>query len=1458
MCAHSASVLSPNEFCDEIAEAIERGQGVVPLIGAGASVAAGIPAVRPMMRHITLCIGMALGLDWVSKDNRVPNGVFWHPRFSDWPRMSGDWVERADHCERVLAEVITMKPNEKSDMSGEQRKVVDDYLKTAQAAAGSLSDWRLALQFLSRLVPTQADKWIAPQGLGEAENGKLTESKRRLRRGSSAAEAMKGWSAKIPKGGDDGLERVIAHRKDMDRLAETLGQCLDYTNARLELADDDQHVVDSYFNFLTAGRTPAMTHRMLVHWVHALRSRVILTLNFDDLIEQAFREAGQEPAVFEVHREAQLPTLSLLRETPALVKLHGGHWGVRAGFSVDSEPTDQEKRHFASYFLGHDCPAETGGTSPRSPVRNHLVVAGVSGYDTRVKHLVRSAIARFPMGKKDEKEKEISFTVYWLCYSAHDQGVIQGIFKDEVTDGRIKIVSASHIGLVFAEAYQRVARCMPPGGLEFPATWQLPIPPVLTTDEETQLGQFNEEWLKPAKGWLENDESRVLILREAESAPLNKPLAHWGITAAGWSLFKDWNHQRQCLWLDMEDVGDASELFRRLLQAVEARLGYTHHAPTLSDFKSDDENLRDELDGLCRRSPTDWVLFLNCRGSHSYGANLFDRLEGGKRDQRASWAGENGDGTEWTALAETLSQVCAQGRRMKLVCLERREEQLFKAIQADDHTLCLWKKPYEPLELESWAEDNVPKVIAGTGENVVTLRRFRALAIFPPVRHITALVSRSIGVPDPEQAPHSKDPWEHMEENVKVLVEARIARLKPGGFLWMHWKTREELRTALSKGNFASALDERRPDLHLGLADWCMTFFESTRDPLAAFQAIYHRCMYANLAGKNGESDDPTSQVQSRSALCEAMNHLDRAQASVFAWGSSKDAEQCINGLRKVLVRHIDAAIGRQKAGEESGPIARAIAAFGQADHSRKVIESIEAFNKTVSSDKAVSLVRATYEAARPIEAFNEALCSDEAIRSVKAINEAVRSIEAFRDDLAKLAVYELCLFRDVGDHDALDTAVKALELDKENWGFITKQESGKAKWLTFQVDLEKATNLIARRQYDKAAQTLKDLLKKNCGYDEESDRSSTPEEIWKAVYEWTAKEGGDQDKRLFRFEVRRYIVCILRRLLEIELLKEESLQLLDLCDVETTGSPEPIPPLPRTGAETAGSNKFLKTTGRYYQIARMLPRFITDTSDSRLRVELSRLHSVKAGVLALDAVATGGFDGVQRHINESLAALNRLPESEDSIARAVVDLRRVYCKIQQLRSLKTVIAFGKEYRGGSDFNNPAEDEITRAEALLPEMDEILRTIERRLSRDRKSLWWWMTYCRVRMVWYEFSALLRAWRYRQPTGEMEKFRLALASYDENQIACELLGDARRRVTTDAFQLCRIAHAGHNMSVIAKTTFGEGGVGMWQAELEKVRTIVESFRRKWKSEPETEPNPDVVKYVGWVADHILQP
>ena len=65
----------------------------------------------------------------------------------------------------------------------------------------------------------------------------------------------------------------------------------------------------------------------------------------------------------------------------------------------------------------------------------------------------------------------------------------------------------------------------------------------------------------------------------------------------------------------------------------------------------------------------------------------------------------------------------------------------------------------------------------------------------------------------------------------------------------MHWQVRSELRNIFfNEPQTQPTTEDDRIDIQVGLADWCMTLFHATRDPLAAFQAIFHRCRVAQFA----------------------------------------------------------------------------------------------------------------------------------------------------------------------------------------------------------------------------------------------------------------------------------------------------------------------------------------------------------------------------------------------------------------------------------------------------------------------------------------------------------------------------------------------------------------------------------------------------------------------------------
>ena len=331
-------IKSTDDFCKAIREEIETGKGIVPLLGAGLSATAGIPTRPELMAYLKLCVAMALGLGRFRECQWSP----WRPQSGLWPTMQGDWQKNGEQGTDVLKRIVTTM----SSMPKEADEKMYRFRELCQEAYGSLADWRLALQFLARL--------------------RLAED-----------------SPNPASSSHDGRGNFLAVLKEHAKWAYDA----------IALSDVDEHVIDSFFNHIVAWKTPSMGHNMVANLVAPLRIRVILSLNFDDLLEQAVRSFGSQLSLFAVHYEAGLPPWSLLGKQVALVKLHGGRYGLRADFSLDKAPTERDRRHFRSYLLGRDLSEDSESASEKSmkasAARYHLLVAGVSGQDIPTRSAIR-------------------------------------------------------------------------------------------------------------------------------------------------------------------------------------------------------------------------------------------------------------------------------------------------------------------------------------------------------------------------------------------------------------------------------------------------------------------------------------------------------------------------------------------------------------------------------------------------------------------------------------------------------------------------------------------------------------------------------------------------------------------------------------------------------------------------------------------------------------------------------------------------------------------------------------------------------------------------------------------------------------------------------------------------------------------------------------------------------------
>ncbi|MEM7495915.1 MAG: SIR2 family protein, partial [Myxococcota bacterium] len=113
-----------------------------------------------------------------------------------------------------------------------------------------------------------------------------------------------------------------------------------------------REVLDTFFLQIVDGKAPTIAHSSLALLSGSMRINKILTTNFDSLIEDAFLKYGDPITVFDVHVETGIPDQQLLIGHRSIVKLHGGRYGLRADYSLDEIPSENDRQNFLSYVLG--------------------------------------------------------------------------------------------------------------------------------------------------------------------------------------------------------------------------------------------------------------------------------------------------------------------------------------------------------------------------------------------------------------------------------------------------------------------------------------------------------------------------------------------------------------------------------------------------------------------------------------------------------------------------------------------------------------------------------------------------------------------------------------------------------------------------------------------------------------------------------------------------------------------------------------------------------------------------------------------------------------------------------------------------------------------------------------------------------------------------------------------------
>lgn len=257
----------------------------------------------------------------------------------------------------------------------------------------------------------------------------------------------------------------------------------------------DTSVIDSFNTTITRDRKPNLGHKMLAHLAGPLRIQTLLTTNFDTLIEDAYRALSLAIRVLPVTTLGSLPPAATVAEVDSVVKLHGEAHDTRADLSLDDEPSIEDLRTFAEYLTcggGHNF----GNNSPHS---KRLLVVGYSGSDNRCVQMIKHWLETAP-------DQPI---VYWVCFTSGDVENVRKLFSAPEYTGRIRITKSSRPDLLLYELYQRIVLSLPPGGLVYEFSHNVPPTRLRKYDSDEGLIERTSECARQTGDLMEA--ARVLL-----------------------------------------------------------------------------------------------------------------------------------------------------------------------------------------------------------------------------------------------------------------------------------------------------------------------------------------------------------------------------------------------------------------------------------------------------------------------------------------------------------------------------------------------------------------------------------------------------------------------------------------------------------------------------------------------------------------------------------------------------------------------------------------------------------------------------------------------------------------------------------------------------------------------------------------------------------------------------------
>jgi hypothetical protein len=195
------------------------------------------------------------------------------------------------------------------------------------------------------------------------------------------------------------------------------------------LCEGNFDLADALFTSFEYGLKPTLSHRYLAFLQPKLGIPLILTTNFDSFMERALSNEGNEPKVFDVHRDAQLPDPELVRRQLSVLKLHGSAYGLRLGERL-KYPLEAQARSDVLRYLPQD---------------TLLLVMGFSGSERRIMQMLKLIVQEAP---KDAQKRLV-----WI----QGPGPTGPMFEELRCETGMKWCKIRHLDSFLQELYFNIA-----------------------------------------------------------------------------------------------------------------------------------------------------------------------------------------------------------------------------------------------------------------------------------------------------------------------------------------------------------------------------------------------------------------------------------------------------------------------------------------------------------------------------------------------------------------------------------------------------------------------------------------------------------------------------------------------------------------------------------------------------------------------------------------------------------------------------------------------------------------------------------------------------------------------------------------------------------------------------------------------------------------------------------------